>query len=69
MGAPVWINRPEVTETAPPADFAAAQPDLLRRVLDGLRKRALARLTRLRSRITSSSRICGSGASRTRRIM
>jgi len=38
MGAPVWINGPEMTETAPPVDFAAAQPDLLRRVLDGLRR-------------------------------
>jgi hypothetical protein len=38
MSAPVWINGPEMTGTAPPGDFAAAQPDLLRRVLDGLRK-------------------------------
>jgi len=38
MSAPVWINRQEMTDTAPPGDFAAAQPDLLRRVLDGLRK-------------------------------
>ena len=38
MSAPVWINSPETTGTPPPADFAAAQPDLLRRVLDGLRK-------------------------------
>jgi uncharacterized protein DUF4388 len=38
MSAPVWINGPEMTGTAPPADFAAAQPDLLRRVLDGLRR-------------------------------
>jgi hypothetical protein len=27
-----------MTGTAPPGDYAAAQPDLLRRVLDGLRK-------------------------------
>lgn len=33
MSAPVWINAPEMTEPAPPGDFAAAQPDLLRRVL------------------------------------
>ncbi|HEX5301434.1 MAG TPA: hypothetical protein VFW50_31040 [Streptosporangiaceae bacterium] len=38
MSAPVWINGPEMTGTAPPAGFAAAQPDLLRRVLDGLRR-------------------------------
>jgi hypothetical protein len=42
MSAPVWVNRPEVTGTAMAgtamAGFAAAQPDLLRRVLDGLRK-------------------------------
>jgi hypothetical protein len=38
MSAPVWINSPEMTGTPPPADFTAAQPDLLRRVLDGLRK-------------------------------
>jgi len=38
MSAPVWINGPEMTGAAPPADFAAAQPDLLRRVLDGLRR-------------------------------
>jgi hypothetical protein len=33
MSAPVWVAGAE-----PPGDFAAAQPDLLRRVLDGLRK-------------------------------
>jgi hypothetical protein len=33
MSAPVWVAAPET-----PSDFAAAQPDLLRRVLDGLRK-------------------------------
>jgi hypothetical protein len=33
MSAPVWVAAPEA-----PSDFAAAQPDLLRRVLDGLRK-------------------------------
>jgi len=37
MSAPVWINGPEMTGTAPPGDFAASQPDLLRLVLDGLR--------------------------------
>ena len=53
MSAPVWINGPGMTgagmtgagmtgpgmtSTVPPTDFAAAQPDLLRRVLDGLRR-------------------------------
>jgi hypothetical protein len=33
MSAPVWVAGAE-----PPGDFAAVQPDLLRRVLDGLRK-------------------------------
>jgi len=33
LGAPVWGGDAE-----PPGDFAAAQPDLLRRVLDGLRR-------------------------------
>jgi hypothetical protein len=33
MNAPVWVAGAE-----PPSDFAAVQPDLLRRVLDGLRK-------------------------------
>ena len=33
MSAPVWVGGTEA-----PSDFAAAQPDLLRRVLDGLRK-------------------------------
>jgi hypothetical protein len=33
MNAPVWLAGAE-----PPGDFAAVQPDLLRRVLDGLRK-------------------------------
>ena len=33
MSAPVWVDG-----AVPPVDFAAAQPDLLRRVLDGLRK-------------------------------
>jgi hypothetical protein len=33
MSAPVWVDGAE-----PLGDFAAAQPDLLRRVLDGLRK-------------------------------
>jgi uncharacterized protein DUF4388 len=33
MSAPVWMAGAE-----PPSDFAAVQPDLLRRVLDGLRK-------------------------------
>jgi len=37
MSAPVWINGPEMTDRAPSGDFAAAQPDLLRRILDGLR--------------------------------
>jgi hypothetical protein len=33
MSAPVWVAGAE-----PPGDFTAAQPDLLRRVLDGLRR-------------------------------
>jgi hypothetical protein len=26
MSAPVWINGPEMTEAAPPVDFAAPSP-------------------------------------------
>jgi hypothetical protein len=37
MTGPVMTST-VMTSTAPTADFAAAQPDLLRRVLDGLRK-------------------------------